>query len=191
MSEFSKNLTKSRERLNITRNEMAQILGVTVQTYGAYENGKREPSLEKLRKIAAALHASIDELLGYSRPIAEEELQIARLAGVEVTEKNGLYSISGFTSPAWKSLDDLEKAYIDIAKERLNLAPLPASEFIQAVRMARGQTLLSNRGRFIFWLYQMIDFRNVMLAKKNIPPEKIEILERLEREEEKQPPASE
>lgn len=188
---LSDNLTKFRNRLNLSRKEVADKIGVSLPAYGNYESGNRAPNLELLPKLAAVLNVSIDELLGYSRPIAEEEVQIARLAGVEVKEENGLYSISGFTSPAWKSLDDLEKAYIDIAKERLNLAPLPASEFIQAVRMARGQTLLSNPGRFIFWLYQMIDFRNVMLANKHIPPEKIEMLERMEREEKKQPPASE
>lgn len=65
MSTFQENLKKYRERKGISRRELAGILGVTVQTYGAYENGKREPNLDKLIKIAAALHVSIDDLLGY------------------------------------------------------------------------------------------------------------------------------
>ena len=65
MSDFSNNLLTLRERKGISRKELAGILGVTVQTYGAYENGKREPNLDKLIKIAAALHVSIDDLLGY------------------------------------------------------------------------------------------------------------------------------
>lgn len=66
---FAERLREVRKSKGISRKEIAETLGVTVQTYGAYENAKREPSLEKLVKIAAAIGVSIDELLGY---IAEE-----------------------------------------------------------------------------------------------------------------------
>ena len=38
---------------------------MTPQAYGNYENGEREPKLDILIKIAAALHVSVDDLLGY------------------------------------------------------------------------------------------------------------------------------
>ena len=152
MSEFSKNLTKSRERLNITRNEMAHILGVTVQTYGAYENGKREPSLEKLRKIAAALHVSIDELLGYSISSVEIQAALARHAGLAVQEDNGLYSVS-VPPETYKRIDGFYQLIID----NCDLAPLPAAEFDRAVKMARQQVVDEHTGRFILLLCDIIN----------------------------------
>lgn len=65
MSAFSDNLTKYREKANISRKELAAILGVSVASIGFYETGRNEPDLQKLVTIAAALHVSVDDLLGY------------------------------------------------------------------------------------------------------------------------------
>lgn len=65
MSAFSDNLTKYREKANISRKELAAILGVSVASIGFYETGRNEPDLQKLVTIAAALHVSVDNLLGY------------------------------------------------------------------------------------------------------------------------------
>lgn len=62
---FHENLRAIRERMNISREDMAKSLSITVNAYGMYETGKREPDIEKLKVIAAALHVSIDELLCY------------------------------------------------------------------------------------------------------------------------------
>lgn len=65
MSAFSDNLTKYREKANISRKELAAILGVSVASIGFYETGRNEPDLQKLVTIAAALHVSLDDLLDY------------------------------------------------------------------------------------------------------------------------------
>ena len=65
MSAFSDNLTKYREKANISRKELAAILGVSVASIGFYETGRNEPDLQKLVTIATALHVSVDDLLGY------------------------------------------------------------------------------------------------------------------------------
>lgn len=65
MSAFSDNLTKYREKANISRKELAAILGVSVASIGFYETGRNEPDLQKLVKIATLLHVSVDDLLGY------------------------------------------------------------------------------------------------------------------------------
>lgn len=104
VSTFSENLVKFRQNNNLSRKELADVLQVTVQTYGAYENGKREPNIDKLCKIAAALHLSIDELLGYeTNPkdidywrkyladtklrIIEDEKEIILIPGGDIGEK--------------------------------------------------------------------------------------------------------
>lgn len=65
MTVFSDNLTKYRETAGVTRKELAAILGVSVASVGFYETGRNEPDLQKLAAIAAALHVSVDMLLGY------------------------------------------------------------------------------------------------------------------------------
>lgn len=65
MSAFSDNLTRYREQANISRKELAAILGVSVASVGFYETGRNEPDLQKLVTIAKTLHVSVDDLLGY------------------------------------------------------------------------------------------------------------------------------
>lgn len=53
---------KYREKINKTQKEIAELIGVTTQTYQNYELGKREPDFETLIKIADIFNASLDEL---------------------------------------------------------------------------------------------------------------------------------
>lgn len=62
---FAENLRVYRERMKLSRKEIAALLSISIQAYGHYENGEREPKLEMLVKIATLLHVSIDDLLGY------------------------------------------------------------------------------------------------------------------------------
>lgn len=61
--EFSSNLAKIRKSKNLSRQQIADILGITVTAYANYENGNREPSLSMLREIAITLNTPSDELL--------------------------------------------------------------------------------------------------------------------------------
>ncbi len=65
LSIFSDNLIKYRKQADISRKELASILKVSVTSIGFYETGRNEPDLQKLVAIAAALHVSLDDLLGY------------------------------------------------------------------------------------------------------------------------------
>ena len=47
-----------------SRQEMADVLGITVRSYQYYEEGKREPDFEKLVALAKHLKVSSDYLLG-------------------------------------------------------------------------------------------------------------------------------
>ena len=62
---FAENLRVYRERMKLSRKEIAALLSISIQAYGHYENGEREPKLEMLVKIATLLHVSVDDLLGY------------------------------------------------------------------------------------------------------------------------------
>lgn len=65
MTTFAENLRIYREAMKLSRKEIAALLSISIQAYGHYENGEREPKLEMLVKIATLLRVSVDDLLGY------------------------------------------------------------------------------------------------------------------------------
>lgn len=73
MSEFSENLKRIREARNKKQKEIAKLIGLSEPTYSNYENGKREPNILTIKKIAKALNVSGDELLGI-RPKGKSNL---------------------------------------------------------------------------------------------------------------------
>ncbi|MBR4003968.1 MAG: helix-turn-helix transcriptional regulator [Clostridia bacterium] len=58
-------LKELRKKANLTQKEVAEKIGVQPMTYNYYENGKNEPSIEMLKKIAKVFDVSIDTLLNY------------------------------------------------------------------------------------------------------------------------------
>lgn len=59
---FAKNLKLEREGRNLTQKEMADMLGITKQSYWGYESGIAMPTLENLLKISLLFDLSLDEL---------------------------------------------------------------------------------------------------------------------------------
>lgn len=58
-----KKIRTLREAKGWTQGMLAGKLGVTESTVCNYEKGKREPDIETLKKLAAALGCTIDELV--------------------------------------------------------------------------------------------------------------------------------
>ena len=48
---------------DVTQAELADMLGVTIQTIGNWERGDREPSLKHLKKMSELLDTTIDQLV--------------------------------------------------------------------------------------------------------------------------------
>lgn len=64
---FAKNLKKERLFNELTQQQMADALKISVRTYQAYEGlgkGSRTPDLEMIVNIANILNTTTDELLG-------------------------------------------------------------------------------------------------------------------------------
>lgn len=58
-----KKLKEFREKMNLTQEKMAQILGITVAHYKSIEYGYRNPSFELLKRIKDIFpRASIDKI---------------------------------------------------------------------------------------------------------------------------------
>ncbi|MGN0796803.1 MAG: helix-turn-helix domain-containing protein [Christensenellales bacterium] len=66
MKVFQDRLRQERENNHFTQRDMAEKIGITQPSYIRYENGKSEPTLENLVRIAEILDVSIDYLLGKS-----------------------------------------------------------------------------------------------------------------------------
>ena len=66
MKVFQDRLRQERESNHLTQRDMAERIGITQPSYIRYENGKSEPTLENLVRIAEILDVSIDYLLGKS-----------------------------------------------------------------------------------------------------------------------------
>ncbi len=56
-------LRKLRERRGLTMQKLAEMSGLSVATIWMIENGKLSPTLRTMRKIAAALNMSVEQLL--------------------------------------------------------------------------------------------------------------------------------
>ncbi|CEI80862.1 MULTISPECIES: helix-turn-helix domain-containing protein [Oceanobacillus] len=64
MDVFKERLIDLRVELGYKQENVAKELNLTTSAYGYYEQGKNEPSLETLYKIANFFQVSIDYLLG-------------------------------------------------------------------------------------------------------------------------------
>lgn len=56
-------IKRFRERKRLKRNELAEILGVPLTTYGNWENGYRDPSFSVVKKLFE-MGATVEELFG-------------------------------------------------------------------------------------------------------------------------------
>lgn len=60
-----------RKEKGISQKELGTLLGVSQQMIGQYENSSREPKIETLRKIAAALKVKLSDFLEVGQIIEE------------------------------------------------------------------------------------------------------------------------
>ncbi|RPK31732.1 helix-turn-helix domain-containing protein [Paenibacillus xylanexedens] len=65
---FARNLKRFRERMELSKEELGQKLGVSGATIGYWESGRNEPRMGKLENIADTLGVTTYELL-FMQPI--------------------------------------------------------------------------------------------------------------------------
>ena len=79
-------LKEARKKVNLTQEELANIIGVKAAEVSQYESNKRTPRWPTFNKLLDALHITADEVLGrdvtvhdgedYEVKMAKEDLQI-------------------------------------------------------------------------------------------------------------------
>ncbi|MCB9310582.1 MAG: helix-turn-helix transcriptional regulator [Lewinellaceae bacterium] len=63
--EFGMKMRVIRIKRNLTREALADILGISVRTYQKIENGQREPTISELKKISDCLSITLEELIQF------------------------------------------------------------------------------------------------------------------------------
>ena len=76
---FARILQDLREDRDITRKDLATALNISVSTLGMYEQGRREPNIDMLIKMADYFDVSIDFLVGRSFKNENNELLVEAL----------------------------------------------------------------------------------------------------------------
>lgn len=101
MSKFGERLKKMREAKGLNQGELACILNVGQTTVGMYENGHREPNIERLNQIATYFNVSLDYLVGRTndptkeyKPTTRELLDMLHLSDDEIFER-GPHTLDG------------------------------------------------------------------------------------------------
>lgn len=85
-------LKEQRELHNLSQKEVAKRLNISFSVLSNYESGERTPSLEKLVRLANLYQCTTDYLLGFTREMTDNTLDVSML-----TDKQVL-SLSSFLS---------------------------------------------------------------------------------------------
>lgn len=64
---FGKRLKKAREDAGYSQKQIQEILGIEQSRLSYYENGKREPDIETIGKLADFYNVSVDWLFGLGK----------------------------------------------------------------------------------------------------------------------------
>ena len=81
------NIKRIRNERGFTQKELSKKIGTTQQNLAQYENGKRNPKIETIYKIADALEVDISELLEYKTIIRNNQVFSGSPHSVEVFNK--------------------------------------------------------------------------------------------------------
>lgn len=106
---FNQNLKCYREQAGYSANEFAAMIGLTPNTYYAYETKDREPSFSILLKISQILHVSIDDMLGNAQDTAQNHyIQFLRSIGlnVDITDNGNICVTDDERNPSFFTPDD-------------------------------------------------------------------------------------
>ena len=71
--QFSSNMRFLRKQNKMTQRELGEVLGYGYTTISNYENGRNEPSIYDLKKIANYFEVTIDYLVGNTSKINSEQ----------------------------------------------------------------------------------------------------------------------
>lgn len=102
---FAQRLKRLRTERNLLQKDLARTLGVSTSAYGFYEQGKRQPDLDTLCKLAVYFGVSIDYLLGQTNlsenaSVSADELRLlTHYRNMQKAQKDALQKIAESIAP--------------------------------------------------------------------------------------------
>lgn len=81
---FAYNLKRFRERMELTKEELGQKLGVSGATIGYWESGRNEPRMGKLEFIAETLGVTTYELLFIQQADLSHKMSMEQLRAIDI-----------------------------------------------------------------------------------------------------------
>lgn len=113
---FNERLKLLRKKHNLTQSALAEILGIAKTTLAAYEQGKNEPSMDMIKKIATYFNVSTDYLLNLTG-IATPNIKLSYIS-----------NYLGLSIKSIESLHTLTQSNSKVASQQLNTVNLLFSE---------------------------------------------------------------
>lgn len=103
---FTKTLTKLLKERHKTQTELSKVLGLNSQNVSMYCNGKTQPDLQNLLKIAEFLNVTTDELLTGLKPenkqtridLGLKDESIENIKHINETSEKAMYFLNEFLS---------------------------------------------------------------------------------------------
>ena len=132
MSTLSDNLKAFRKKRGLTQSQLANYVHVSQNAIYNWENGKREPSLEMLNKLADGLNVPLMDLLSY-----ETEIEGIKAKSLDLTFLDDPKEIEKYLFTAFPELEK-GKEQEEVAKKQSELYLL--EEYLNQV----GNFLYSN-----------------------------------------------
>ncbi|AEY65378.1 helix-turn-helix transcriptional regulator [Clostridium sp. BNL1100] len=102
---FSENLRKLREFKKMDRTQLAKELDISAQAVGQFELGKRDPSLDTLKKISSFFGVTIDTLISDD----DEKVNITKIKDL-IKKLN--YTIKEFAQDICEPVNEIEKIVV-------------------------------------------------------------------------------
>ncbi|MFS0784922.1 helix-turn-helix domain-containing protein [Shouchella sp. 1P09AA] len=103
MAELKDRLRELRKENNFTQQEVAKFLDITESAYGFYEQGRNEPSVQRLKLLAKKYNVSMSYLTG------------------ETNDKNSNTSSNTDTNSAFYNYKDLDNEEVEFLNEQLEV----------------------------------------------------------------------
>lgn len=126
--DFSENLKRLRKKAGMTQEEFAKAVEISSMTARRWEWGQREPRMEEIKRIAAALHVTEAELLNgpesneikitlyYSEMPKESEIDMSKSEFDLYMGGNGSLGIKG--GGKFATVEDID-SFVDRVREQL------------------------------------------------------------------------
>lgn len=90
---FPERLRALRERCNFSQSEMAEEVGLSLQTYNRYETKKAQPSIDMLKRLALKFGVSVNTLTGFKLDYLNEVLVFLEKVNIkcDLDEESQMY----------------------------------------------------------------------------------------------------